>query len=466
MGQFKRILPMRKRAVIGVCTSVWLLGCAEADPTTGPIEANIKRTAALQIAAAVGGRNERGIEDDILRMEAEVPGLGGVFKENGKIIVLVPQTAVSATVMAGLARASSLLTVDPITRGNIARGERIELRPATYSFSQLIVWEELVGGAMNRSGHISFTDADERTNRVSIGITSDQYRGEVVAAAQKTGVPVDAIDIQVRPLERPMSTLRSKWNSSSNPTKGGVQIANAGSGICTLGWNVHRGPDFPDDGAEEGFFTTGHCVYGQPGAGITGPIYQPLSTQIGYITQNPAWNVSNALCDYAYCTQVDAMYVTYDDPSISSKTLAQTSSVGLSNTNGSITYSGIWANLTGTNYSFFVGDYVDKMGRTTGWTRGTLYATCQKTNVGASGYSSWTVLCANKVSGAAFGQGDSGGPVFQIGEGGVIVRQGTLFSGTGSFDQNEEGFLYCSADCIYSYNTMTRIMLFLPEPPY
>jgi hypothetical protein len=229
--------------------------------------------------------------------------------------------------------------------------------------------------------------------------------------------------------------------------------------------NVHRGPAFPDDGAEEGFFTAGHCVYGQPGTGITGAIYQPLSTRIGYITQDPVWNVSDTLCDYSYCTQVDAMYVKYDDPSISSETLAQTASYGTSNSTGSITYTGAWTNLSGTNFNFLVGDNVDKMGRTTGWTRGTLSATCQKTNVGESGLSSWTVLCAYRVSGASFGQGDSGGAVFQI-AGDGIVKLGILFSGAGTFDFNEEGNLYCTADCIYSYNIWGRIHLFLPEPPY
>jgi hypothetical protein len=128
-----------------------------------------------------------------------------------------------------------MLMVDPQTRGRFARGERIELRTAKYAFSDLIAWQYLVGGALNRSGGISFTDADERANKVSIGIVSQQYRQQVVEAAQRNGVPIDALDIRVQPLDKPMSTLRSSWNTSSSPTKGGVQIANANSEICSIG---------------------------------------------------------------------------------------------------------------------------------------------------------------------------------------------------------------------------------------
>lgn len=286
------------------------------------------------------------------------------------------------------------------------------------------------------------------------------------AAAQKVDVPLDALDIEVQPLELPLPTLRSSWNTSSSPTKAGVQISDGYGDVCTIGWNYHRGADFPDASAEEGFYTAGHCVHGQPGAGIAGYIYQPLSTSIGYITQNPTWDVTDAACTYAYCTQVDAMYVKYTDPTISSKTLAQTASYGTGNLTGSITYTGAWGNLTGTNFNFLVGDYVDKIGRTTGWTRGTLYSTCEKTNVGPLNYSAYTVLCANRVSGAAFGEGDSGGPVFQIGPDSAIVKRGTLFAGTGVMSTNDEGLQYCTASCVYSYNTINRILLFLREPPY
>jgi hypothetical protein len=458
---------MLKRFALGACASILLGACTESDPLTSPTQSSLGNRAQLEIAAAVSGRYERGIEDDILRMEAEVPGLGGAFVENGNLVVLVPDVGARVNVMAGLARASSFLNIDPAARGRMARGEHIELRPARYAFSQLIAWQEVLGAALNRSGGVSTSDADERANRIAIGIVAPEFRSQVLAAAEKTGVPVDALEITVGPLARPMSTLRDAWNTSSARAKAGVQIANAANSYCTIGWNVHRGPD-SGDGAEEGFFTAGHCVYGQAGAGVTGPIYQPTSsTSIGYITQDSAWDVSNALCDHSYCTQVDAMYVTYNDSTISSKTLAQPTYGGTGNNSGSITLSGSdWTDLSGNNYSFFVGDSVDKVGRTTGWTRGALSATCQKVNTGVPGYDPYTVLCANEVSGAAFGAGDSGGPVFQIASGPAIVKRGILFAGNGDFHANSEEFPVCYNNCVYYYSTYTRIMLYLPEPPY
>lgn len=396
-------------------------------------------------------------------MEAHVPGLGGAFLENGNLVVYVPASARRSDVLAGLAQASPSLTVDPLMRGQIARGERIELRIGRFPFSQLVAWEEQSAKALAKLHVVSFSDANEGLNKVTIGVMVAQARGAVLQIFAAMGVPGDAIDIVVHPMERAGQSIRSTFSQTGS----GIQIANVADQVCSLGWNEHRGGEDPAT-AEEGFFTAGHCATNrQPGLGITGPMFQPnTSRQIGYITQNPAWDVQDPNCDYSYCTKVDAMYVKYDDPSISLKRVAVTSGPGINNAGGGTDVGNWWADLSGMNYSYYQGALVDKVGRTTGWTRGTLTNTCAKTNVGPPGFQPYTVLCAGKVVTAQAGEGDSGGPVFQIDFGPKVVPHGIFFSFVGTMAHNEEGLEYCIDQCAYSYSSLARIHLFLREPPY
>ena len=57
-----------------------------------------------------------------------------------------------------------------------------------------------------------------------------------------------------------------------------------------------------------------------------------------------------------------------------------------------------------------VGETLNKVGRTTGWTRGTVSATCVNTNVAGTNI---TQLCQGFVNAGVAG-GDSGSPVFRV----------------------------------------------------
>jgi hypothetical protein len=461
----------KKRAVTSLASAMVILSaCASNDDITGT-KPSLRAAASpqLEIAASVGGRTERGIEDEILKMEKFVPGLGGVFSENGVLVVYAPASAAPTEVMSGLASASPFLSLDANTRGRIARGEGIEIRPSRYPFSQLVAWTETSAVLFAVKG-VSWTDADERLNKLTVSVTDDRYRADVLRIALSLGIPSDAINISVAPSERASVGLRDQWSQTGS----GIQITNFNSQLCSIGWNVHRGGSDPET-SEEGFITAGHCATGQPGLGVTGPMYQPVTStypnyRIGYITQNPSWNVSDTACTNAgvsYCARVDAMYVKYDDYSVSLKRVPYTGTDPGTNSNPSGTsVAGWWTSISNSYYLPWVGDNVDKVGRTTGWTRGTLSATCANTRVTEeSPYSDYMVLCADKVSNASAGQGDSGGPVFVPQTTQPLLPVGVLISAGGSLT-GTPGQLYCNANCIYSYSRMSRIALFLPEPPY
>ena len=73
------------------------------------------------------------------------------------------------------------------------------------------------------------------------------------------------------------------------------------------------------------------------------------------------------------------------------------------------------------------GQQVHKIGRTTGWTRGSVRGTCVNTNVDGTNI---TQLCQTWVSARA-GPGDSGSPVFRRqGTGSNVTLLGILWGGT------------------------------------
>src|SRR4051794_28192991 len=123
-----------------------LTGAACADQSTGPggpVSTSLTLAAERQIGAAVAGRMERGVEDEILRMEASVPGLGGLFVDaSGKVVVLVPAASSHASTRSVLARIEAGLRLSDHVRGALRTGEGLELRNADYPFSQLVAWEE------------------------------------------------------------------------------------------------------------------------------------------------------------------------------------------------------------------------------------------------------------------------------------------------------------------------------------
>jgi hypothetical protein len=78
-----------------------------------------------------------------------------------------------------------------------------------------------------------------------------------------------------------------------------------------------------------------------------------------------------------------------------------------------------------------VGQTANKVGRTTGWTHGTVTRTCVNTSVAASNI---VLLCQDFVENQVqiVAGGDSGSPVFRINTNGGVTLLGNLWGGTSS----------------------------------
>jgi hypothetical protein len=220
------------------------------------------------------------------------------------------------------------------------------------------------------------------------------------------GIPLEAINVEQMPPAEPAQTFQSGWR----PLVGGIQITNSNPvpGISTLGFTaIRRGV--------HGFVTCSHCTNVQ-GAGAGTLFFQPGGgTPVGVVTLDPCYGPAPGcpkpglglfLCpDGRICRWSDSAFAQIN--------------VGTGGILGRIarpTFNAIAWNgvdhFTITRPVRFPleGLTVQKVGKTTGWTQGTINRTCARINVDDTNI---TLLCqygATYVS----ERGDSGAPVFGI----------------------------------------------------
>ncbi|HEX8907095.1 MAG TPA: hypothetical protein VF771_19750, partial [Longimicrobiaceae bacterium] len=94
--------------------------------------------------------------------------------------------------------------------------------------------------------------------------------------------------------------------------------------------------------------------------------------------------------------------------------------------------------IAGTQATPVMGQTLNKVGRTTGWTQGKVVATCENVDVSDSNI---TQLCQSLV-GAYVAGGDSGSPVFGLNTDGTIFLGGILWGSSTDLVTNEVQFIF------------------------
>lgn len=276
------------------------------------------------------------------------------------------------------------------------------LAPARYDFRELARFKRQARPLLDVEGAV-YVDLDEAGNRIRIAIDrGDAFltRLDVEGRLAAHGLPADAVEIvEVEPI-RPLITLRERFR----PAPAGVQIYFSGF-VCTLGANVFRGGVF-------GFITNSHCTNTQ--GGVESTRYYQHNTTGGAVateTADPGYFTGGACPANRRCRYSDSSFARYDTSSIGQfARIARTTSRSSSSA-GSIT-------VSTTNPRFIInaranfpvgGEQLNKVGRTSGWTYGTVSSTCVDTNVSGTNI---TQLCQDHVVAYSAG-GDSGSPVFR-----------------------------------------------------
>jgi hypothetical protein len=337
------------------------------------------------------------------RVASRVPEFGGAYID-GQGYLTVYLTNLGRQEIAQRALINELLA-----RGR--ESPNMRMRYGQYSFAELWRWKTALRPLLTTSG-VALLTVDERTNRVRIATS-----GSTVALARlipRFGVPREAVEIE--PTARIVEA--GSVESGVRPAVGGLRIAGffeqtgvTYTVICSYGPNVR---DFADT-VHRYMVVASHCVQHAPAAGgyIGANVYQPDTTAlranlIGSVVANPAF-VSGGTCPTnAFCRASDAALVRVA-PGVATTIGAVAHPVGrafLPQIYGPTAIDPSQPTFTLSGYTeALVGDTVDKVGSSTGWTAGAVTAVCA--DVVINGY---IRTCSGVVSAGA-GQGDSGAPV-------------------------------------------------------
>ena len=342
-------------------------------------------------------------------LDRQVPGFGGFFLDQ------------DGTPTMYLTRGASPAAANRVFSGYMAaRGlSAVRVLQGQYGWKQLQRWQDAATiDALAISGAV-YVDNDERSNRVTIGVENLAVEGQVRAAAERAGVPREAVIVQrVDPIIQ-VATLQ---NVVDRPVRAGVQINFPGF-LCSVGFNA-------TSGTQKSFVTASHCTTKQGGVEST-PYYQPLQSVDGTViateVADPVYIKGGAGCPKGkLCRYSDASRAAYANGANQALGLiAQTSGAN----NGSLTITGSFSitsdDCSTTGGCLAAGTTVNKVGRTTGWTSGAITNTC--VNTGVSG-SRVVLFCQTFVS-AGVGGGDSGSDVFQVTSGNNVKLAGVLWGG-------------------------------------
>jgi len=347
-------------------------------------------------------------------LDRQVPGFGGFFLDgSGEPTIYLARGASRAP-------AERALGAYMVARGLSAAA--LHVREARFGWQQLQRWQDAAtDGAFAVNGTV-YVDNDETTNRVHIGVANIGTTGQVRAAIARLGVPDDAVIVdQVEPIVQ----VASLQNVIDRPVRAGVQINFPGF-LCSVGFNA-------TSGGTKSFITASHCTTRQGGVENT-PYYQPLQSVNGTV-------VAREVADPVYTSCGGGRICRFSDASRAAYVNGANQALGrIARTSGANNHSleivgsfTITADDCTTTLGgcLAVGTTINKVGRTTGWTRGTLTNKCVNTGVQGTRI---VQLCQNFVS-AGVGGGDSGSDVFQVVSSTNVKLAGVLWGGSSSGTQ-------------------------------
>jgi hypothetical protein len=350
---------------------------------------------------------QQGSPDDPVALARGVPGFGGFFlDEQGTPTIYLKDAGQRGA-------AERALTPWFTSQGRAAAEMRV--RKADFDWADLDRWFSQGSAEALSIPGVVFTDADEARNRVRVGVEDAGAAGLVRSALARLGIPAAAVTVDVTEPIKQLATLQG----TVRPVVAGVQINFPGF-LCSLGFNASRS-------GTRGFVTASHCTTTQGGVEST-PYWQPLESvkpiQIATETVDPLYLTGGSCPAGRRCRRSDASFAKYiNGTGYTLARIARTSSTNKTN----LTIVGNWTITSdASSSSFTVGQQVNKVGRTTGWSQGPVSATCVNVNVSGT---SITQLCQTVVS-ATVGAGDSGSDVFTISSGTNVKLDGVLWGGS------------------------------------
>jgi len=416
----------RNTAAMFVAVPALLLaGCDAADSPLTPVAAD------AAFGAAPAPRDIPGLDGEFVRLARQVPGFGGYyFDQGGDLNVVLTDLRQEPAARAALAAVAR--------RGRGAQhagAAGVHVRKGDYDFIELNGWRERARSALGIRGTV-FLDTDETANRLRLGVSDPASTPLVEAELRRAGVPREAVIIEPAPAVRPFATL----SDYIRPVVGGVQISfqknTSVYEACTLGVNARYTNFYYGYQNVGSFLTNSHCTRTK---GVVDSVeYLQGSSGIAREYHDPPFWTGGGCPSGRRCRFSDAALARYDAGT--SWTLG---AIARTYVNSTTIDAGIPSfQINGTLSHAQVGDFMEKVGAVTGWTRGEVTQSCVDVNWERDEdnlVSDITLFCQVRVDATGKG-GDSGSPVFALNASGVTFA-GILWGG----DAVNFSFYYFSA---------------------
>jgi hypothetical protein len=401
---------MRSRRALTLLSIVAMMGFVAChDTPTRPAFPATRSRVSQQLSQSALSRVVT-FDDYLDSVALQEPAFAGMYIENGTLIVMLTDLSRPAeSVRAAITRvfSSTRLSVLPI-----------QARQATYSWTQLYTWGKALKLAFTVP-NVWVTDLDEVQNRLSIGISNNAAKAPVLAVLTKAGIPSDAIVFKMRHPAVANFSLTDRVRD----LYGGLRV-NTDIHACTLGFNaVYNGDSV--------FATNGHCSNLFGTSQDQTEFYQIDTTQNSDLIGEEGYE--SALFDttadpYGRCPGTDTLGQPYGsvckwsdlDLIVYNSTAKSAQGVGFLYMPTSRTRYGnnLVVSSSGSNVisivdkvlNPLVGDTVNKIGSTTGWTYGPISGTCEQIKVVVGTYT-YFILCSYEAYMGDY-SGDSGAGVF------------------------------------------------------
>ncbi|MEM4413922.1 MAG: hypothetical protein QXD59_06570 [Candidatus Caldarchaeum sp.] len=360
------------------------------------------------------GQMGQTIDDLFAEVARRVPAFGGMFfdrDDNSVLYVYLLNPAQKAAVEAAITAVlgPGLPDLIPPREVRVLQGQ--------YSFWQLKEWhDKLLNLVADSRFGITKTDIDDDDNRLFIGVQDIAIQAQIERELIRLGIPLPAVRIEKAvPIEFTSSNCNSTGTLQSciRPLVGGIQT-NSFPGLCTLGLVATRN-------GTPGFIVNSHCTRLWGELDITGnDWHQPTTAdgvtyRIGQESVDPPFftNSQNPDCPAGWkCRKTDSAFVTRASGVTSRRGyIARPSGLTTDPRYPILTFTKLWTIVLVGAVDPPVGTVVNKVGKTTGWTQGTIRNVCARF-FSADG-TKRALLCSH-IASYISEAGDSGAPVFYI----------------------------------------------------
>lgn len=344
----------------------------------------------------------RTLDEEFSAVAQEVPGFGGMFyDESGDLVLYLTDPSRVTAATEALVRRFGSEILAPSARSPLTQ---VRVRQGQYDYRRLHSWYNTIVRSLSIQGVVLF-DIQEAWNRIHIQFESQSALDNARERMASLDLDLDpgALVLTVGP---PIGLASHTVQDRIRPIVGGIQVVSeqVPGSFCTLGFNVLYEPAL-----NKGWVTASHCssVRGDVGDDFH---QANVNNHVGMEVKDPPFFEGGECPAGRRCRYSDALIV-WTDPGVPDDLgrIAKTQfarqydpgSLEIDHTYPHFTIVQ-WAQFT------FVGQYLEKVGRTTGWTVGDVAETCVAVDIPLTDI---TMLCTDFVKALAQ-PGDSGSPVF------------------------------------------------------